>query len=104
MKIIFTKLVPSKKLAAVNLFGIVLAPKDAKISQRTMTHEAIHTHQMKEMFFLFFYLWYLVEWLIRLFGKGNAYHRIAFEREAYRHEHDKLYLKKRKPYNWVRYL
>lgn len=104
MKIVFTKLVPSKQLAAVNLCGILFAPKGGSITQTILHHEAIHTRQMKEMCYVFFYLWYFAEWLIRLFGKGSAYRRISFEREAYRHEHDKQYLKNRKPYDWVRYL
>ena len=104
MKIIFTRFVPVRKLAGINLFGVLFAPAGVAISQKTLTHEAIHTLQMREMLFIFFYLWYLGEWLVRLFGGRDAYRRIAFEREAYRHENDKPYLKKRKPYNWVRYL
>jgi hypothetical protein len=56
MKLIFTKLVPAKRLAGINLFGVLLAPAGAKISQTTLTHEAIHTLQMREMLFVFFYL------------------------------------------------
>ena len=47
-----------------------------------------HTAQMKEMLYIFFYLWYVVEWIIRLFMKGNAYRNISFEREAYSNEDD----------------
>ena len=104
MKIIRTSLIPRRKLAAINLFGIVFAPKSGILSPRTLNHEAIHTAQMKEMLYILFYLWYLLEWLIRLWGRTNAYRRIGFEREAYHHEHDKDYLKNRKPYRWIRYL
>ena len=104
MKIIFTRLIPLRRLAAINLFGILFAPKGASISARTVNHEAIHTAQMKEMLYVFFYLWYLVEWIIRLFGKGNAYKNISFEKEAYHHDHYKSYLRNRKPYSWFRYL
>jgi hypothetical protein len=38
---------------------------------------------MKEMLYIPFYLWYGVEWLVKLFCKGNAYRNISFEREAY---------------------
>ena len=104
MKIIRTRLLSRRKLVAVNLFGILLAPKGASITSRTIYHEAIHTAQMKEMLYILFYLWYFLEWLIRLWGRTNAYRRIGFEREAYHHEHDKDYLKNRKPYHWIRYL
>lgn len=104
MKIIRTSLIRWRKLAAINLFGIVFAPKGGILAPRTINHEAIHTAQMKEMLYILFYLWYFLEWLIRLWGRTNAYRRIGFEREAYHHEHDKDYLKNRKPYHWIRYL
>lgn len=67
-------------------------------------HEAIHSAQMKEMLFIGFYLWYLVEWIIRLFGKGNAYKNLCFEKEAYDNDADFYYPDKRKPYAWLDYL
>lgn len=104
MKIVFTKMLPLRRIAAVNLFGVLFAPRGADISARTVLHEAIHTAQMKEMLYVFFYLWYLMEWLIRLFGKGDAYRSISFEKEAYLHDHNRNYLIERKPYAWLKYL
>ena len=104
MKIIYTRLMTLHKFAAINLFGVLLAPKGAPMVSRTICHEAIHTLQMKEMLYVFFYLWYAAEWLIRLFGPGNAYRNIAFEKEAYDHEHDEHYPNNRKPYTWLKYL
>jgi hypothetical protein len=93
-----------QKFAAINCFGVLLAPKGERVTSRTINHEAIHTLQMKEMLYVFFYLWYGAEWLIRLFGRGNAYRNIAFEKEAYDHEHDEHYPDNRKPYQWLQYL
>ena len=45
-------------------------------------------------------MWYVVEWLVKLSQKRNAYYRISFEREAYRHEHNLNYLRHRKHYAW----
>jgi hypothetical protein len=104
MIIINTKLIPMKKIDAINLFGILIVPKGLKINRQTVIHEAIHTAQMKEMLYIFFYLWYFFEWLIRLFCKGNAYRNISLEKEAYHHDHDRSYLKNRKHYNWLRFL
>ncbi len=104
MKIIYTRLFGLRRFSAINLFGLLIAPKGSAISARTLHHEAIHTAQMKEMLYIFFYLWYLIEWFIRLFRKGNAYHNIAFEKEAYLHEHDRNYLKHRKHCGWIKYL
>ncbi len=104
MIIICTRFMPLRRFAAVNLFGILFAPAGMAPAPRTIRHEAIHTAQMKEMLYLFFYLWYLIEWFIRLFGRGNAYRNIAFEKEAYLHEQNRNYLKQRKPFGWIRYL
>ena len=54
MKIVRTDLMPGRKLAAINLFGIVFAPKSGGLLQKTINHEAIHLAQMKEMLFIFF--------------------------------------------------
>src|SRR5678815_4332787 len=73
MKIIRNKYIPFKGFRAINLFGILFVRGNAKISEVTLNHEKIHTAQMKEMLYIFFYLWYVFEWIIRLFMKGNAY-------------------------------
>ena len=60
---------------------------------------------MKEMLYIFFYLWYLVEWLVKLFRYGrNAYENISFEREAYTYQYDYSHLEKRKKYHWIKRL
>lgn len=59
---------------------------------------------MKEMLYVFFYLWYVIEWLIRLFGKGNAYRNISFEQEAYSNDDNMKYLDIRKHYAWFKYI
>lgn len=59
---------------------------------------------MKEMLYLFFYLWYAIEWLIRLCGRKNAYRNISFEKEAYFNEHNTKYLENRKHYAWIKHL
>ena len=61
--------------------------------------------KLKEMLYIFFYLWYLVEWLVKLFRYGrNAYENISFEREAYTYQYDYSYLEKRKKYHWIKRL
>lgn len=81
----------------MNLFGIVFARREYRpLSAATIRHEAIHTAQMRELLYVGFYLCYLGEWFVRLFGKGNTYRNISFEREAYRHQHDLNYLRTRK--------
>lgn len=104
MKIIYNNLIPFKGFAAINLFGILFVRKGVKVSEEMINHEAIHTAQMKEMLYIFFYLWYVVEWIVRLFKDSDAYRNISFEREAYANEDNKDYLKNRKMYNWINFI
>lgn len=106
MKIVYNNILPVKGFTAMNLFGIIFARNEYKpLARRIQNHEAIHTVQMKEMFYVFFYLWYLVEWLVKLFRYGrNAYENISFEREAYTYQYDYSHLEKRKKYHWIKRL
>lgn len=102
--IIRNRYIPFKGFNAINLFGVILVKPHVQPSDRLLNHERIHTRQMLEMLIVGFYLWYFVEWLLRLPRKGNAYRRISFEREAYAHENDSQYLQCRKPFAWFHYL
>lgn len=101
MKIIYNNIIPFKGYKAINLFGIVFARK--ALDSVDMNHEAIHTAQMKELLYIPYYLWYIIEWLVLLIKYGDAteaYANIRFEKEAYNHEFDLDYLKTRKPYKY----
>lgn len=104
MKIIYNNILPFKGFKCINLFGVLFARKGAYIGEKTLNHEAIHTAQMKEMLYVGFYVWYFIEWLIRLLGKGNAYRNISFEREAFDNDDDLTYLANRKRFAWWKYL
>lgn len=106
--IIYNKIIPFKGYVAINLFGILFARKEYKgyISNKIINHERIHTAQMKELLFIFFYLWYVIEWLIFLVKYKNlekAYRNISFEKEAYNNENNLEYLKTRKHYAFLRF-
>ncbi len=104
MKIIHNPFLPFKKYDAINLFGILFCRKGTTITTDIIQHERIHTRQMWELLVVGFYLWYIIEWLIRLPMKGRAYLNISMEREAYENMYDPNYLIKRKPYAWTKYL
>ena len=104
MKIIRNKYIPFKGFRAINIFGVIYARRDTFISDKTIRHEQIHTAQMKEMLYVFFYIWYLIEWVVRLFMKGNAYRNISFEREAYKHQNELDYDKLRNRFAWLKYI
>lgn len=72
-----------------------------------MNHERIHLRQQLELLIVFFFIWYLTEYLIRLIqykDSYKAYNKISFEREAYANEQKLGYLKKRKWWGFRRYL
>lgn len=98
MVVIENTLIPFKGFKAINLFGIIFMRKGEEMTSTDLNHEAIHTAQMKELGYVFFYILYVLEWLYRLFKSGNAYRNISFEREAYDNENDLSYLLQRKHY------
>ena len=107
MKIKYSSIIPFKGFYAINLFGTFFVRKEYKdmpIPENTINHESIHTAQMREMGYIFFYIWYFIEWLLLIFSVGKeAYYWISFEREAYDNEDNLNYLKERKHYSWFNY-
>ncbi len=118
VKVIRNSILPLSGFSCINLFGVVFARRGCVVDAEVLRHEAIHTRQMQEMGYIFFYLWYLAEWLIRITSrlarvvfipKGSrrqwlrgAYESILFEREAYRFASQTDYLQNRRHYAWIR--
>lgn len=104
MEIIYNNIIPFENYKAINLFGICFVRNGFTMNKYDINHELIHTAQMKELFYIFFYIWYLIEWLILFIKYKNsfiAYRNIRFEKEAYKHEKDLDYLNKRTKYNYI---
>ncbi len=102
MKIIHNNIIPFEGFKAINLCGIVFIRKNTEIDFITIQHELIHTEQMKELLYVFFYIWYVIEWFVRLIIYRNfdkAYRKISFEKEAYSSQTDEEYLLNRKMFN-----
>ena len=75
--------------------------------EKLINHESIHLKQQAEMGVVFFYVWYFLEYCIRVVLIGNtdaAYRKICFEREAYENEKDLVYLKTRKFWAFLKYI
>jgi len=86
---------------------IILRKKEMKKDLRILNHERIHLQQQAELLVLFFYFWYLIEFLVRWVHYKNryqAYRNISFEREAYTNEKDLNYLKKRSFYSFMKFI
>lgn len=86
---------------------IILKHKDLKDDDILMNHEKIHLQQQKEMLWFFFFLWYVIEFLVKLIKYKEpmlAYRNLSFEREAYANENHKMFLNKRKFWNFLKYI
>lgn len=72
-----------------------------------VNHERIHLRQQLELLIIPFFIWYFLEFLVRLRQYRNAdlaYRNISFEREAYAKEKDLDYLKKRAFWSFSKYI
>ena len=107
MKKIVNNIIPFNGFSAITLWPFVFVRKDARMAATTIRHENIHGRQQKEMFLVLFYVWYGIEYIIRLLQYKNtktAYKNISFEREAYTNQNNVAYLDERKPYAFVKYI
>jgi hypothetical protein len=120
MKIIRNKYIPFKGFSAMNILGFLFVRGEAKLSDQTIRHEAIHTAQQYEIMCasalvaliasnIFASWWYLLiaivmpiavyvlAWLVELVlpPYDTAYRDSPFEREAYMNQDDPMYLPKR---------
>lgn len=105
MPVIKNKILPiGKNFFAINLLGIIFAKGEC--SETILNHEKIHTRQMLEMLVLPFYIFYVIEWLIKLLKYKDyykSYSNISFEREAYANQKNLSYLKKRPFWEFHKY-
>ena len=91
-----------------NIIGITLCPFGIYVNNiksiSLINHEKIHWHQQLEMLVIPFYIWYFIEWIIKMLFYKNEYMNISFEKEAYLNDKNYNYLKTRKHYAWLKYI
>lgn len=109
MKKVFNKYVPFKGYIAMYFFGFLFVRKEYKhmLTREIENHEYIHHKQACVLLFLFFYLWYGLEYIFKLmyyhFDTHKAYRNISFEREAYLYMNDMSYINRMKPFSFIKY-
>mgnify|MGYP001586125617 CR=1 FL=1 len=87
------------RIKAITIFPFILyRDKEDMKDEILLNHEKIHIRQQLEMLVIPFYIWYGIEAIFR------RYKSISFEAETFAHENDLDYLRKRKPYSWIKYL
>ena len=116
MKIIKNNIIPFGYSKYINLFGIIFTKsKNLILKPVEENHESIHTLQMKYLLYIFFYIFYGIEWVLKiipsiLLDRGRfgilqyAYRSISFEQQAYYNENNLKYLKTANPYEWNKYI
>jgi hypothetical protein len=106
IELVFKYLIP-KGFRGFAIFPFVfLSDKKDKSQKVLMNHEKIHIWQQLELLVVFFFIWYGIEFLIRLIQYKNrreAYYNISFEKEAYTNEKNLDYLKQRSFWNFLKY-
>ena len=115
LKLAYSKILPLNGYYAMMILWYLIRREKYRnhpVSQTTWIHENTHLHQVYDFGlgvfgFIFFYLWYLVEWLLKLptviFG-FRSYHSISFEQEAYDNQKNENYLQERKRFAWCKYI
>lgn len=100
------------KIGGISLFPVIILREKYRDSEekfwierakQVINHESIHFQQALELGVIPFYVWYVLEWLLKLpFYGMKAYENISFEREAYGNDSNLEYLKDRVRYIWIK--
>lgn len=108
MFVIVAKYLIPKGYRGLTVFPFVLIKYRFDSENKVLVnHEKIHIRQQLELLVLPFFLWYFVEYAVRLLQYKNAnlaYRNISFEREAYANELDLDYLETRSFFRFLKYL
>ena len=108
MFLIVSRLFTPKGYSGITVFPfIILRRKEDALDNILINHEKIHIRQQIELLLAPFFVWYVLEFLLRLVQYRNfasAYRNISFEREAYANDKDLRYLKKRVIWRFLKYL
>ena len=86
---------------AICLLGFVFATR--RLTDVEYNHERIHAAQQRELLYLPFFVWYVLEWLVLLVkyrDRMKAYYHIRFEEEAYNHQEEMQYLQHRRHFHY----
>ena len=104
--IVFKYLTP-RGFRGLTFFPFVFLMNNEDVLDKVfVNHEKIHLRQQVELLVLPFYVWYVIEFLIRWImtkDKNVAYRNISFEKEAYTNEKDLNYLQSRSFWKFLNY-
>lgn len=108
MFVIVAKYLIPKGYRGMTIFPFIIIKHPFDSGNKVLVnHEKIHIRQQLEMLVLPFFVWYFVEYGVRLLQYKNsnlAYRNISFEREAYANELHFNYLKNRTFFSFLKYV
>ena len=108
MFVIVAKYLIPKGYRGLTAFPFVFIKYKFDLKNKVLVnHEKIHLRQQLEMLVLPFFVWYFIEYAVRLWQYKNtnlAYRNISFEREAYTNEINLEYLKTKRVFSFLNYL
>lgn len=108
MLLIISKFWVPKGFSGITVYPFIFMRENILRTQKAfVNHEKIHLRQQIELLILPFFIWYVLEFFIRLIQYKNrkkAYRNISFEREAYANESNTDYLINRKFFSFLNYL
>ncbi|WP_029273413.1 hypothetical protein [Flavobacterium sp. KJJ] len=108
MFLIVAKYLIPKGYRGMAVFPFVLMKYDLdKKNEVFVNHEKIHLRQQLELLIIPFFVFYFLEYIVRLIQYKNAalaYRNISFEREAYANETNLNYLKNRSFFQFLKYI
>jgi len=104
----FFKYFAASWVSGIAIFPFILC-KHAQLleNRRFINHERIHIRQQMEMLVFPFFVWYAIEYIVRIIQFRNthlAYKNISFEREAYSNENDDEYLTSRRFWSFLQFV
>ena len=108
MWVVVSKYLVPKGYRGMTIFPFVIVRIETDANDTVLIlHERIHIRQQVELLVIGFFVWYGIEYAIRLIryqSHQNAYRGIGFEREAYANEKSPGWLKSRPFWNFIKYL
>ncbi len=108
MFLIVTKYFIPKGYRGMAVFPFVIMKFSGdKKNKVFLNHERIHLRQQLELLIFPFFVWYLLEFVLRFIQYKNfdlAYRNISFEREAYTNEKDFDYLKRKSFWRFLKFI
>lgn len=99
----------TRGITGITIFPLIILHGSLRGTQEaavTVNHERIHVRQQIELLLVFFAVWYaasFVAGLVRGRGRYGAYRNIIFEREAFDRMYEMDYLKRRRPFGFMKY-